>query len=62
MQDFDEGAVLLFLAEPLALNGIRVLSCKVCGAVTYVRYGTTPDGYGDPVRHMAWHRERGEVE
>ena len=51
-----------FLASPMkSENAIRMLHCRVCGAIVYIRFGAADDGMGNPVRHNQYHRERGEA-
>lgn len=53
--------VQAFLAEPLPLGQVRTTDCRICGAVTYIRFGGDDLGSGDPIKHIQYHRERGEA-
>lgn len=52
--------VQAFLASPLPAGRTRTMSCGLCGVVTYIRFSGDDMGSGDPIRHLLYHRERGE--
>lgn len=51
-----------YLALPLTAGQSRLLDCNVCGAVVYIRVGGNAKGSGNPVKHIRYHRELGEIE
>jgi hypothetical protein len=50
-----------FLASPLPTGQARTMHCRVCGAVTYIRFSPADQGSGDPVKHVLYHRKQGET-
>jgi hypothetical protein len=48
------------LASPLDPGSVRVLTCLLCGALTYIRFGLGDIGTGDPIAHNKYHADRGE--
>ena len=53
--------VQAFLAAPLPAGQARTMSCRVCGAVTYIRFTTDDAGSGDPLKHVQYHQARGDI-
>jgi hypothetical protein len=56
----NEGELRELLASPLSQGEVRILTCLMCGALTYIRFGPGGIGMGDPVAHNKYHADRGE--
>jgi hypothetical protein len=50
------------MRAPLAPGAMRILYCKVCGAITYIRMHGNGEGVGDPEAHNGWHERRGDLD
>jgi hypothetical protein len=61
-EDATEDDLAAFLASPLAPGTARVINCRICGAVTYIRLPGNTEGMGDPAQHSRYHTRKGEVE
>lgn len=47
--------------DKLANGQIRIVSCKVCGAIISLMVANG-DSHGDPELHFDYHRKRGELD
>lgn len=50
------------IEPPLPRGGMRILYCKVCGAITYIRLHGNEEGVGDPDAHNRWHERNGDLD